>query len=62
MKVKTTSWNKRGSWNSFGSNVGYYCESRHVLQPCTDFKVKYQQRPSLSDMRKGILMEAKQIT
>lgn len=41
---------------------GYYSKSRHVLQPCTNFKVNYQQRRSLIDMRKNILMEARQIT
>lgn len=38
---------------------GYYRKTGHVVQPCTDFKVKYQQRRSLSDRRKAILMGAK---
>lgn len=41
---------------------GYYRKTGHVVQPCTDFKAKNQQRRSLSDRRKAVLMEAKSIT
>jgi hypothetical protein len=41
---------------------GYYRKTGYVVQPCTDFKVKCQQRRSLSDRRKDRLMGAKQIT
>lgn len=43
MRSKTTSWNKLGSWNSLANMWSYYRKSQHVLQPCTNFKVNYQQ-------------------